>query len=122
MDGPYPWPEGPVEYRLFSHYKNFARGRTIIIKTDGTCVGPIDNPVQMVSQDNEVMSVFVEQGLQEIPYTDIRRVFLGGHIYEIDEDEAAQLTACGFGAGISYETWGSLETRTWESLDTWESP
>ncbi len=94
LDGPYPWPTGPVEYRLFSHYKNRARGRTVILKKDGTCI-TCDNPVQMVSQDNDQVSVFLEQGLQEIPYTDIARVFLGGHIYYVTDDEAAQLAECG---------------------------
>lgn len=100
-DGPYIWPTGPVEWRFFSHMKNRARGRTIILKTDGTCVGPLDWPSQMVSQDNSVFSVFVEQGLAEIPYTEIARVFLGGHIHVISDAEATQLTACGFGSGIT---------------------
>lgn len=101
LDGPYPWPEGPVEYRLFGHYKNFARGRTLILKTDGTVVGPIDNPVQMASQDNATFSVFVEQGMQEIPYTQIAQVFLGGHVYDVSQAVADLLIAAGFGSGIS---------------------
>lgn len=100
LDGPYPWPTGPIEYRLFSHYKSRARGRTLILTNDGVVHGPYDWPVQMVSQDNSQFSVFQEQGLQEIPYTNIARVFLGGHIHDINAAEAAILTAAGYGAGI----------------------
>lgn len=103
IDGPYPWPTGPIEYRLFGHYRNRPRGRTVILKTDGTCVGPLDWPAQLVSQDNDTFSVFVEQGLAGVPYTDIARVFTGGHIYYVTDAEAAQLLACG---GYVVETCG----------------
>lgn len=97
----HPWPTGPAEYRLFSHYKNRARGRTLILKTDGTVAGPFDWPTQLVYNENTPASSFVTQGLAEIPNSAIARVFTGGHIHYVSAAEAALLTAAGYGSGIS---------------------
>lgn len=105
LDGPYPWPTGSVEYRFFAHMKSRARGRTLILLNSGSVVGPLDWPVQVVSQDNDVFSVFVEQGLGGQMYTDVARVFTGGHVYYITAAEAQLLDDAGFGAGITQKNW-----------------
>jgi hypothetical protein len=104
---------GP-EWRLFRHYKSRARGVTVITKTDGSCL-EVETPTQLTYADNDPASSFVEQGLAEIPYSDIARVYTGGHIYRVDNVEVAQLVACGYGANITYLTWES-QTGTWQDL------
>lgn len=94
-----PFPRGTPKQRFFSHMKSRARGRTLIYKTDGTFV-LVDWPAQMVRNDSSEGDVFIEQGLAGIPYTDIRRVFMGGHIHSITQAEANALTAAGFSDGL----------------------
>lgn len=95
-----PFPGGTPEQRLFSHFKNRARGHTIILLKTGDAV-QIDYPVQQVPAWQEVGDPFTETGLAGYSYTDIARVFLGGHVSVIDEDEAVLLTVAGYGAGIA---------------------
>lgn len=116
-----PFPRGRPEDRLFAHYKSRARGRTVLLLKAGGCA-ILDYPIQMVPAWQEVGDPFTETGIGGYLYTDLDRVFLGGHKYEITDAEAARLTACGYGDGISYEHWGDLTTRTWDSLNTWEEP
>lgn len=100
-----PWPRGPIEYRLFAHFKQRARGRTLILLKTGCVVeGPFDWPPQLVNTDPSEGNgdVFTEQGLAGIPYTQIDQVFMGGHIYEISDAQATCLTTAGYGAGITY--------------------
>lgn len=105
LDGPYPWPTGPIEYRFFGHMKNRARGRTLILLKSGAVVGPLDWPAQVASQDNDTFTVFAEEGLGGQLYTNVARVFTGGHIYYITAAEAQLLDTAGFGAGITQKNW-----------------
>jgi len=92
--GAHPWPTGPAQWRLFSHYKSRARGVTVVLKTDGTCV-TVQYPAQLTYSENTPASSFAEQGLADIPYSDIARVFTGGHVHYVTDAEAAALLACG---------------------------
>lgn len=121
-----PWPRGPIEYRLFAHFKNRARGRTLILLNTGCVVeGPFDWPPQLVNVDPSQGDVWTEQGLAGIPYTEIDQVFMGGHIYHITDAEAACLTTAGYGSGISNEidNWSDAgDNRDWNNLHTWGNP
>lgn len=115
-----PIPGGRPEQRLFAHFKNRARGRTVILLKTGAAFA-VDYPVQQVPAWQEVGDPFTETGLAGYPYSDIARVFLGGHIDIVNSDEATLLTAAGFGAGLTPIPdpsprelhWGALADDTW---------
>lgn len=90
-----------VARRLFRYHGPAPRGRSVILKTDGTCM-VVDTPVQNPSGDG---------GYQGIPAADIARLFQGGHVYQISDAEAALLTAC-LGLAV-IETWGELAGLVW---------
>lgn len=71
-------PNNRSAYGLFRHYQNLPRGRNIYRLSDGTYI------------END-------------PYdtADVTRTYYGGHVYEINETEVAELTAAGYGAYIS---------------------
>lgn len=115
------FPQGSPEQRLWGHYRSRPRGRTILLLSAGTCVA-LDWPAQVVPTEPAEGDPFTESGIGGYLYTEIDRVFLGGHVYRITDEEAARLTTCGYGAGISTDTWESLEDDTWGSLDSWEDP
>ena len=48
--------------------------------------------------------------------------YLGGHIYDVSDAEAADLVAADFGDGIDNDTWDALATYLWGSLQTWIAP
>lgn len=118
-------PSGRPEQRLFAHFKNRARGRTVILLTSGDAFA-VDYPTQMVPAWQDQGDPFTETGLAGYAYTDIARVFLGGHIDIVDSDEAELLTAAGFGDGLtpipepppSELRWGALAGGTWEDFAT----
>lgn len=116
-----PIPFGRPEQRLFAHMKSRARGRTVLLLKAGGCV-ILDYPTQMVPAWQDEGDPFTENGIGGYLYTDLDRVFLGGHRYEINDAEAVRLTVCGYGSGITYERWGDLSGRAWQSLNTWEAP
>jgi hypothetical protein len=94
-----PFPQGTPQQRLFSHYRSRPRGRTILLLSAGGCVA-LDYPTQMVPGDPAEGDPFTESGLGPYLYTEIDRIFTGGHVYEITEEEADRLTTCGYGSGI----------------------
>lgn len=117
-----PWPNSPVEFRLFGHFVNGARarGRTLLLLTDDSVVDLGTFPGQNQNFDPSLGNgdVFTEQGLGSYMYQDlsvagfdkgqgpspngtIKRVFLGGHIYDISPAEVTALTNAGYGSGIS---------------------
>lgn len=51
----------------------------------------VDTPAEMTSNASPFESV----GLAGILYTDIQAVYWGGHVYEVTDEEAALLEACG---------------------------
>lgn len=71
---------GP-EYWLFRHYKARACGRSVLKAADGT-YSTVDTPTQDQIDASAV-------------------AYLGGHVYEVSADEAAALTAAGYGSGLS---------------------
>jgi len=87
----------------------------VILFKDGTCV-QTRYPVQMVSQDNNTVSVFVEQGLNEVAYTSIARVFTGGHVHYVTQAEADALLACG-GFIAHQPTWSEWAALQWVTAD-----
>lgn len=116
-----PIPYGKPAQRLFAHMKSRARGRTVLLLKAGGCA-IFDYPVQQVPPWQGEGDPFTETGIGGYAYTDIDRVFLGGHIYYVTDAEATRLINCGYGGGITYGTWGSLSSRSWGSLNTWEAP
>jgi hypothetical protein len=84
-----------LAYRLFRHYGSRARGRTVILKTDGTAV-VVDYPVQYHLDSDP----FTQAGWNNILFRDIQAVFLGGHEYVITDATAEQLAAQGVGGTI----------------------
>lgn len=113
-------PRGRPEQRLFAHMKSRARGRTVILLKTGDAFAT-DYPVQQVPPWQETGDPFTESGLAGYPYTDIARVFLGGHVDIVNSDEATLLTAAGFGDGLTpipappprQLHWGALADDTW---------
>lgn len=71
-------PNNKVAFSLFKHYSNLPRGRNIYRLSNGTYTE--NDPYDMA---------------------DVTRTYYGGHIYEIDATEVAELTAAGYGAYIS---------------------
>ena len=70
-----------LNYRLFRHYgPRGARGKTVI-KTGGT-YSTIEYPTQDQLDAAE-------------------KVFLGGHVYDVDADTAAELVAAGYGSNLT---------------------
>lgn len=118
-------PGGRPERRLFAHFKNRARGRTVILLKTGAAFAT-DYPVQMVPAWQDQGDPFTESGLAGYPYSQIARVFLGGHIDIVDAAEATLLTAAGFGAGLTpipepppaNLRWGALAGGTWSDFAT----
>lgn len=118
-------PGGRPERRLFAHFKSRARGRTVILLKNGTAF-VTDYPVQQVPGWQGVGDPFTESGLAGYSYTEIARVFLGGHVDIVNSAEADLLTAAGFGAGLtpipdpSPRTlrWGALAGGTWADFAT----
>lgn len=118
-------PGGRPERRLFAHFKNRARGRTVILLKTGAAFAT-DYPTQMVPAWQDQGDPFTESGLAGYPYSQIARVFLGGHIDIVDADEATLLTAAGFGAGLTPVPepppanlrWGALAGGTWADFAT----
>ena len=49
-------------------------------------------------------------------------VYMGGHIYQVDDTEAAALRAADLGDGLNQDVWSTLTTYTWGSLLTWVDP
>lgn len=68
-------------YWLFRHFSPLLRGRSVLKAHDGTYT-TVDTPT---GDQIDAASV----------------AYIGGHIYEISDDEAAALTAAGYGAGVS---------------------
>ncbi|HEY4410484.1 MAG TPA: hypothetical protein VGO87_11420 [Acidimicrobiia bacterium] len=114
-------PYGSPEQRMAAHRRSLPRGRTILLLKDGTC-RQVDYPVQMVPAWQEDGDPFTQIGIAGYLYSDIARIFYGGHVDYVNSAEAAQLTTCGYGAGLSQVHWSDLTGDTWESLDTWENP
>jgi hypothetical protein len=120
-----PIPAGRPEQRLFAHFKNRTRGRTVILLETGDAFAT-DYPVQQVPAWQEQGDPFTETGLAGYSYTDIARVFLGGHVDIVNADEATLLTSAGFGAGLtpipepppSDLRWGALAGGTWSDFAT----
>jgi len=50
--------------------------------------------------------------------------YLGGHIYDVDDDEAAALENAGYGDCLSQHDWSFLDlpSFSWGSLNTWVNP
>ena len=48
--------------------------------------------------------------------------YLGGHIYDVSDDEAAALIAADLGDGLNQDVWDALATYTWGSLRLWVDP
>lgn len=67
-----------VAFRLWRFYQPEARGRNVYLLTDGTYT-------EVEQRDTGQVS----------------KVYLGGHLNEVDADEVASLTAAGYGAYIS---------------------
>lgn len=70
--------EGRRAVRLFRHYGNLPRGRNVFKLSDGTYVE--DEPADM---------------------NDVIKTYYGGHEYDVTADEAADLTANGYGAYLT---------------------
>lgn len=77
-------------YRLFAHYKSRARGRTVILKTDNTCV-VVDWPIEETGSNFDITSI------GGVPVAQISRVFMGGHTHSVTSAEQSALQACGAG-------------------------
>lgn len=76
----FPWAkyqDKTPEHQLFGYVRQGGRARNIYYLTNGTFtdMDPLDSSL-------------------------IRKTYLGGHVYEIDEIEVAVLTAAGFGSSI----------------------
>lgn len=76
----FPWAkyqETSIDHQLFGYVRQGGRARNLYYLVNGTFtdVDPLDSTV-------------------------VNKVYLGGHVYEISEDEVAILTAAGFGANI----------------------
>lgn len=86
--------------RLFQRYSPLVRGRSILKNQDGTFT-LLDTP----SEDQIAASL---------------AVYLGGHVYEVSDEEAAALEAAGFELGIEpHLTWAQA-TSTWSQVtETW---
>ena len=48
--------------------------------------------------------------------------YLGGHVYEVSNEEADALTAADLGDGVNRDTWDAYATYLWGSLQTWIAP
>ena len=103
--------------------QNISRGLTVL-KKDGVYT-TVDFPYQGDCDDADI-------------------VYLGGHVYDVTEEEAAALYAAGYGGtapnpddptdpgdpgsggsgSIIYPTWDSLDSSrfTWDTLGTWNEP
>lgn len=89
-----PFPYGGPEIRFYGHMKSRARGRTILLLNSGSCV-TLDWPTQTVNTDPSEGDVWTEQGIGGYTYSQIARVFTGGHVYYVTDAEAAALLVCG---------------------------
>lgn len=101
-----PFPFGGPQVRLFGHFKSRARGRTVLLFKNGTCT-VLDWPTQTVNSDPTQGDgdVWTEEGIGGYLYSDIARVFTGGHIHYVTDAEAAALAACG-GYTVTTCGWG----------------
>ena len=70
--------DGRRAINLFRHFDNLPRGRNVYKLNSG---------------------VYTEN--QPMTWDDIATVYYGGHVYDITSDEAASLTAAGYGTYIS---------------------
>jgi hypothetical protein len=114
LQGPWVWPGGPVEHRLFAHYGARARGQTFLLMSDNTVINLGTFPSQTTNPDPTSGNgdVFTEQGLGGSYYgpallpggtggsPSISRVFLGGGVYPLSAAEVTALTAAGYGGNI----------------------
>lgn len=76
-----------VAYNLFRHYGPRPVGQTVIIFNDGSCT-TVQYPY------------VTETEFAGYSYDDIHNIYLGGRTYEVTEEEAVLLTACGLGSGL----------------------
>lgn len=95
-------PNEIIAYRLWGHYRNFDKGRTVILKTDNTCVVvdyPIDETGSQLSggTPNRAGANWDVVSIGGVPVADIRRVFMGGHFHTVTAAEQALIEACGAG-------------------------
>lgn len=99
----------PIWNRLMRYYPTRKRGVAIWKLPDGTYT--TDQPYPTILDDQQNRDTLFPatptppsglgtstSNLIEVTY---ELVYLGGHVYPIDDDEADRLTAAGFGAGIS---------------------
>lgn len=92
----------------------------MLLLTGGGCA-IVDYPAQTVPATQEEGDPFTEVGIAGYTYDQLDRVFLGGHVYDITEEEAERLIACGYGEGVTGDpTWEGAEDHTWDSLGNWE--
>lgn len=94
-----PFPQGTPEQRLWGHYRSRPRGRTVLLLSAGGCA-LLDYPSQLVPGDPSEGDPWIEVGLGGYLYTEIDRIFMGGHVYRITSEEAERLTECGYGGGV----------------------
>lgn len=116
------FPRGTPKQRFYSHMNMRPRGRTIILLKTGVCVA-VDWPSQMVPSPPEPGDPFIESGIAGYPYTEIARVFMGGHVEPVNAAEANLLAAAGYGAGLTplsphQTTWNDLRATRWNELLT----
>lgn len=67
-----------ISHRLLTHYSGLPRGRNVYKLDDGTYTE---------NEPNDLQTVTI--------------TYLGGHVHEVSDTEAAALTAAGYGANIS---------------------
>lgn len=67
-----------LSYRLLSHFAALPRGRNVYKLSDGTYTE---------NEPNDMETVTI--------------TYLGGHIHEVSDSEAASLTSAGYGSNIS---------------------
>lgn len=70
--------DGRRAINLFRHFDNLPRGRNVYKLNSG---------------------VYVEN--EPVEWSSIVKIYYGGHIYDVTSDEAADLTAAGYGTYIS---------------------
>lgn len=97
------FPRGTPKQRFYSHMRSRPRGRTVILLKTGAAFAT-DWPAQMVPSPPEPGDPFTESGLAGYSYTEIARVFMGGHIEDVNSQEANWLAVAGFGGGLTPTT------------------
>ena len=98
------YPVDPLMHRLFRHYANRDRGRNVFLMSDGTLRdSQVDGtPPNMIQPPTDPFATSFDSTsgeerttrFFEVPY--VVRTFYGGSANEVNDEEAAILTAAGY--------------------------